>query len=371
MYKRMLLIVSFFLIFILTACNMPTNKVSDIAVIARQTQQARQIQQAGQANTPQPQPVQLGSQMQSNGDLVITDTEVSASTFYYPKNTSCGATSVTIRARVTSSATVTKVGVLRLFSPYYDTGRNDAMQPVGGGWYELTIPTPDYDNMNISGDINLKLLFYAEDSAGNRVSTGGDVDFEPPNWPLNPLQLQIPSVNMLECQTSISQPATEAPQVVDMPTNTSVPPTQPPAPTAVPTQPPPPTAVPVTVQSGYVELRDWYTTEDAADIDFDGVPQLVYYAATSDYPDHSMGEYVAQGNVTNMALVSAATYDTCRAIGAWNTSIASVSAGQTYCFISDNNNGSSMGYFHIDKLENQGSEIDNWVIGISYGIWVP
>ena len=179
------------------------------------------------------------------------------------------------------------------------------------------------------------------------------------------------------------QPTQQSAQAVAQPTQQNLQPTTAPVvqapintpfPTQVPptaTQPPPPTTVSIVTKSGYVELRDWYVTDDLADLDFDGVPQLAYIAATSDYPSHGLGENVAQGNITNMSLVATATYDTCLAINSWDTAVAPVSAGQTYCFVADNNNGTSYGYFHIDKIENQGSEIDNWVIGISYTVWIP
>ncbi len=364
MNKKSLFLVSFLLVAILAACNMPAGEISSIADVARQTQQARLSMDAQPQNTGNSQSGSQPTFSSSSNDLVITDVQVDTRTFYYASD-ACGPREVTVTAKVTGSAAITHVGVQRLSTGDQigpNGGEADNMSPIGNDRYAFVIDSSKI-NTTTQDNYSIALTIYAEDADGNQVATGewGDGVGDGHLWTLNSLQLQIPALRLEQCIGSAIEVPTTQPQV-EMPTSTPVPVIELPTNTPVPQ---------VQTKSGYVELRDWYAAEDVADIDFDGVPQLAYTAATSDYPNHGLGEYVAQGNVTNMTLTAGASYDSCRATQAWNTSVAPVSAGQTYCFVADNKNGTSYGYFHIDKIENQGSEIDNWVIGISYTVWIP
>ena len=69
-----------------------------------------------------------------------------------------------------------------------------------------------------------------------------------------------------------------------------------------------------------------------------------------------------------MARTSSPSYETCRAVGAWYPGIAPVNEGETYCYLTA---GGTYGYFRIDKIENRGSEIAQWIIGLSYTVWIP
>lgn len=161
---------------------------------------------------------------------------------------------------------------------------------------------------------------------------------------------------------------TVAPPVLDIPTDTPAP-TQPPADTPAPTQPPTDTPAPaVQTRSGYVELRDWYGTGETADMDFSGANELTYIAARSDDPRHGLGQYVNQGEGIMMARTSSPSYENCRAVNVWYPGIAPVQVGETYCY---QTSGGIYGYFRIDKIENLGGEIAQWVIGLSYTVWIP
>ena len=242
------------------------------------------------------------------------------------------------------------------------------MTPIGNDRYAFTMnkQTDDLDSI-LRDNYSLELILYAEDTAGNQVATGdwGDAVGDGQPWPLNPIQLQIPTLRLEQClgnanqvttaqaQEQVNIPAaTPTPKLETLPTNTPV------APAAAPS---------VQTRSNYAEFGDWYTTEETADMDFSGAKELAFMAANSDYPDHSLGQNVSQGEGIMMASVSSPSYDTCRAIPAWNTGII-VHTGETYCYLTA---GGTYGYFHIDKIENRGSEIANWVIGLSYTVWVP
>ena len=349
---------------VLTACNLP---VGPTAVAPSQNELATQaaIDQAI-AQTAEAQSVSVQQTLQaqnSASDLIITDMQVSAKEFYYG-GTGCGPTEVTISMTANSSASVNHAGVQRLyFSSKQGSlgGTADEMSAIGNNRYSFTIQGDDLSDPQ-NDWFFLELVLYASDTAGNEIATGewGDGVGDGHIWPLNPINLFVPTLQLLPCHAQLT--LTQQPQVSGALTFTPTPYLQQPTKT-----PQPPAAPSVQTRSNYVELGNWYTTEETADMDFSGANELAYMAATSDYPDHSLGQNVSQGEGIMMARVSSPSYDTCRAIPAWNTGII-VHADETYCYLTA---GGTYGYFHIDKIENRGSEIANWVIGLSYTIWVP
>lgn len=378
--KRIGFAVPFLLMSILAACNLPFGPAPAPAG-ARATLPPTAAQGGGAIQLGgQPEPtgapgyaqVTLPPQVSTpvpntppsstgNNPLTISDVQVSTLTYYFGEK-DCGPTQTTITVKVTGGVGNKTVGVLRLFgkgNAVGSGGRSDFMQPVGNDRYSLIIPTADYDDSTYRTPDNYRvdLVFFAEDSAGNQVATGewGDMVGDGHLWPLNPIQIQIPTLQYMYCYKVIAQ--TEVPHV-DMPTFTPTPYLE--LPTSTPL---------AQTRSGYVELRDWDATGDTADMDFSGANELAYIAANSEHPDvHGLGQNVNQGEGIMMALVSSPSYDTCRSIGAWNPGISPVHVGETYCYLTA---GGTYGYFHIDSIENRGMEIDNWVIGLSYVVWIP
>ncbi len=352
MKKRIFMFLGVFvLVLALSACNVPTQFAS-----APQQEFTPVVHDQGGDS-----PLTLSN---NGSGLVISDVQVSANRFYYVSD-ACGPTEVTVSAKVTSSAAITHVGVQRLFSGDQigpNGGQADEMTSIGNDRFAFTIKASEI-NTTSQDNYSLALTIYAEDHAGNQVATGewGDGVGNGHLWPQNPIQLQIPSLRLEQCVGNANQIPTTQPQV-SMPTSTPVPVVE-----TLPTEQPP---VPVsnTTQSGYVELGDLTGTGELADMDFNGAAQLGYFAPTSSYPNHSMGQDISQGDAIMMALVSSASYNVCQSLSGWTTSIGPVHAGETYCYRTANN---TYGYFHIDKIENRGSEIDWWVISLSYTVWVP
>ncbi|MBT7081103.1 MAG: hypothetical protein HN929_06540, partial [Chloroflexi bacterium] len=178
---------------ILSACNLP------IATVTAPQPSDEQIN-TNQTAEAQSQIVQQTLQAQNSGsNLTISDVQVSVNTFYYLNDT-CGPTEVTISAKVTSSALITNAGVLRLFNGDQkgpNGGQADAMTPIGNDRYAFTMnkQTDDLDSI-LRDNYSLELILYAEDTAGNQVATGdwGDAVGDGQPWPLNPIQLQIPTL---------------------------------------------------------------------------------------------------------------------------------------------------------------------------------
>lgn len=379
--KKIVFVISLVVIATLTACNLQAGPAQPAAqnpapggpAVAQSQNNGQAVQLGGQPQaTSPPNSVQVTlptitatANPQATpppNTLTISDVQLSNNTFYfgYP---GCGATHTTITVKVTSNVPVTKVGVLREFigdKVGNNGGRSDFMTPIGNDRYSLTIPTPDYDNKNIPVDnYTVDLIFFAEDAAGHQVATGewGDAVGDGHIWPLNPVQVQIPLLRQVYCYQQISQ--TE-PVHVDIPiTITPTPYLEPPTDTPAPV---------VQTRSGYVELGDWYATGETADMDFSGANELAYIAARSDDPRHGLGQNVNQGEGIMMARTSSPSYENCRAVSAWNTSIAPVQVGETYCYLTS---GGTYGYFRIDKIENRGGEIAQWIIGLSYTVWIP
>ncbi|RME05667.1 MAG: hypothetical protein D6803_08440 [Anaerolineae bacterium] len=125
-------------------------------------------------------------------------------------------------------------------------------------------------------------------------------------------------------------------------------------------------------RSGYVELHDSYQSGDKADMDFSGVPELVYFAPNENgvYYGHSLGQYVGEGEGICMTQVSSPSFEVCKAYQSCSPGIGPVQEGETYCYHTWND---VYGYFHIDKIENRaGFDMpDDWVISLSYTVWLP
>lgn len=170
----------------------------------------------------------------------------------------------------------------------------------------------------------------------------------------------------------------QAAQSATNPTNTPIPDQQPtstspaqPAPTQPPqpTQPPPPTSPPPpSITSSYVELYD----EDGVDLDNSGgSDEMVYlaYDSTDLNPGHAIGQKDGGGTVW-ASWGGTPTYEDCRSITRWETGVF-IAQGDIFCYGTDQGN---YGYLRIDRLEQIGtgdSEIQPWVLGVSFTTWVP
>ncbi|NOY99628.1 MAG: hypothetical protein GXP40_10585 [Chloroflexi bacterium] len=347
----------------LTGCNMPSSTPHP----AVQTAQARDATQAAY-QSPQQQAASSGGNAQtqpqnSTGNIIISDVQLSTSTYYFDYGENdCGPMDVTVSVKVTSSANVNHVGVQRLFisSPPRGGGIADEMSPVGNDRFAYTIRS---DELTYPDDraYSLDLVFYASDTAGNEVATGawGDGVGDGHLWPLNPVNVQIPKLNLLPCYAQVSE--TQAPQVNGYPTFTSTPYL------ALPTNPSTSTAVPYTVVSGYAELRH----QETIDLDFDGSgDEMAYLADSPENPirGHAIGQYVGSGSGVAFAPVSSVpTYETCKSVMSWNPGIM-INVGNIFCYKTWQN---TYGYLIIDKIEQTGdTEIPVWVMGFSYTAWI-
>ncbi len=150
--------------------------------------------------------------------------------------------------------------------------------------------------------------------------------------------------------------------------------TLPPPPT--PTSPPPPTqgpAQPSSATSSYIELYDYDSSSQGVDLDNSGgLDEMGFfeYDSNDPFPGNAVGQLGGRGTVWADVGTSAPTYQTCTAITTWHTGIF-ISQGQYYCYITDQQN---YGYMRVDRLEQigtGGSEIQPWVLGISFTTWLP
>ena len=214
---------------------------------------------------------------------------------------------------------------------------------------------------------------------GDSGSTGG-------LQPIDPAALTATSI--AAANQPISTP-TEAGQVAHIPTATTQSYAQAPAasPTAAsgnvqptaspsPTLPPPPAqgpAQPSSMTSSYVELYDYYDSKQGVDLDNGGgLDEMAYmeYNSSDPNPGHALGQLGGRGTVWADVGTASPSYQSCTAIMSWYPGIF-ISQGHYYCYITDQNN---YGYLRVDRLEQigtGGSELQPWVLGVSFTTWLP
>ncbi|MBT3389595.1 MAG: hypothetical protein HN413_04215 [Chloroflexi bacterium] len=213
---------------------------------------------------------------------------------------------------------------------------------------------------------------------GDTNSTGG-------LQPIDPAALTATSI--AAANPPISAPA-ENGQAAPMPTATTQNYAQSPAasptsssgnvqPTsAPPTTAPPPAqgaAQPSSATSSYVELYDYYDSKQGVDLDNGGgLEEMAYmeYNSSDPNPGHALGQLGGRGTVWADVGTTSPTYQSCTAIMSWYPGLH-ISKGHYYCYITDQNN---YGYLRVDRLEQigtGGSELQPWVLGVSFTTWLP
>lgn len=363
------------------ACNLPIP-------VAEPTQLVSQIEITPIINLT---PIYLGGsrvgpetptvvgQTDDNTLPVISAITTSNAEFYYGES-SCGPTEVTVSAQVSDNTDLSQVALNMAYTGDVNGGGGgigEVMQSVGNNVYSYTIDALKPQNPNVwyltsHEAITITLGVYAYDVYGNKVQTG---EWDPA-LQNNTINIQIPSIRLLPCYPNnapgfisttqaplVEQLVTSTPTIyLELPTNTPPP----------PTSPPPPTQVPLSITSGYVELYNFASSNQGVDLDNSGgLDEMAYneYDSNDPNPGHTIGQLGGRGTVW-ASWGGTPTYENCRSITSWNPGIF-IAQGNVFCYITDQGN---YGYMRIDRLEQigtGGSEIQPWVLGVSFTTWVP